>query len=309
MKQLLSPKQVSRAIGVSESSLKRWCDRGLIPTVRTAGGHRRLPLSGVLAYLRKNRQTIVAPELLGLPASTGRTLRTVERGRSQLRDALLGGDEPQSRQIIFDLWMSGHALSVLCDELIAAAFVDIGDKWACREADIFQERCACEIVVRILHELRQILPEGDRGWTALGGTIEGDQYVLPTTMAELVLCEAGWSARSLGSSLPMASLAAALRASRPKLFWVSVSYIADEPTLVRDFPMLVAAAEEAGAALVVGGFALRDAVREQLRYSAYCDTMQHLVRFAQSLRSVAASPPAAPVSPGENSVRASKNPG
>jgi predicted site-specific integrase-resolvase len=29
---LLTPKQVARAIGVSESSLKRWCDKGVLPT-------------------------------------------------------------------------------------------------------------------------------------------------------------------------------------------------------------------------------------------------------------------------------------
>ena len=38
MNELVSPKQVAHAMGVSESSLKRWCDQGLIPTVRTAAG-------------------------------------------------------------------------------------------------------------------------------------------------------------------------------------------------------------------------------------------------------------------------------
>ncbi len=45
MKQLLTPKQVARAIQVSESSIKRWCDRGTIPAEYTAGGHRRIPLA------------------------------------------------------------------------------------------------------------------------------------------------------------------------------------------------------------------------------------------------------------------------
>jgi excisionase family DNA binding protein len=49
----LSPRQVAEAIGVSESSLKRWCDSGLIPTRRTAGGHRRVPVAGVVAFLRE----------------------------------------------------------------------------------------------------------------------------------------------------------------------------------------------------------------------------------------------------------------
>ena len=48
MKKLISPKQVARAIGVSESTLKRWCDRGLIPMTKTAGGHRRMEVEAVV---------------------------------------------------------------------------------------------------------------------------------------------------------------------------------------------------------------------------------------------------------------------
>ena len=67
----LTPKQVARAIGVSEASLKRWCDKGLIEMVRTVGGHRRLPLSSVLQFLRSSGHQLVRPEILGLPPTTG----------------------------------------------------------------------------------------------------------------------------------------------------------------------------------------------------------------------------------------------
>ncbi|OYW17913.1 MAG: hypothetical protein B7Z55_11620, partial [Planctomycetales bacterium 12-60-4] len=66
-RELLTPKQVAVAIGVSESSLKRWCDRGILPTVRTAGGHRRIPTSGVLKFLQQSGHPLVQPEVLGLP--------------------------------------------------------------------------------------------------------------------------------------------------------------------------------------------------------------------------------------------------
>ena len=54
MRELLTPKQVARAINVSESSVKRWCDKGVIPTQYTAGGHRRIPLSGLMEFLRSS---------------------------------------------------------------------------------------------------------------------------------------------------------------------------------------------------------------------------------------------------------------
>ena len=271
-------------MGVSESSLKRWCDRGLIPTVRTVGGHRRLPVSGVLAFLRETKQNLVSPELLGLPANSGKTDGVTGRAREVLSEALMAGDEESCRRTIFDLWLSGRQLSEICDRVIAAAFVDIGDKWACREAEVYQERRACEIVIRTLHELRTGLPLGDPEFVALGGTAEGDQYVIPTTAAELVLRDSGWQARSLGSSRPFASLAVAIREHRPKLFWLSVSYVADESQFLEGFQLLNVAAAEVGTAITVGGFALSEELRQQLRYSAFCDTMQHLEEFANTFR-------------------------
>ena len=72
MKTQVSPKQLARAIQVSESSIKRWCDQGAISTVRTAGGHRRIDMTDVMRFLRDHRYAIVRPEVLGLPAPDGR---------------------------------------------------------------------------------------------------------------------------------------------------------------------------------------------------------------------------------------------
>ena len=79
MKIQVSPKQLARAIQVSESSIKRWCDQGVISTVRTAGGHRRIDMPDVMRFLRDNRYDLVRPEVLGLPATTGRTAWVLDR--------------------------------------------------------------------------------------------------------------------------------------------------------------------------------------------------------------------------------------
>ena len=86
---LVSPKQVARAIGVSESSLKRWCDRGLIKTVKTAGGHRKMEIGEVLAFIRENDHALVAPELLGLPPVSQLAALGLVRGKDRLVRALL----------------------------------------------------------------------------------------------------------------------------------------------------------------------------------------------------------------------------
>ncbi len=283
MRDLLTPKQVARAIDVSESSIKRWCDKGVIPTHYTAGGHRRITLSGLVEFMRKGKHVLVHPEALGLPPISGQTIRVVDRAREKMTEALLSGDDPCCRQITIDLYLAEHSISVICDDVLAAAFRDIGERWECGAAEVYQERRGCEVALRVLHELRALLPAPpEEAPLAIGGAAAGDQYCLGTTMAELVLRDAKWNAVSLGDNLPFESMGAAIREHRPKLFWLSCSHIAGETDFLARYGQLY---DEFGmdVAFVVGGFALTDEIRQQMKYSAYCDNMQHLEGFAQTL--------------------------
>lgn len=280
---LVSPKQVARAIGVSESSLKRWCDQGLIKTFKTAGGHRKMQISDVMSFIRERDQTLVAPEILELPSTTEGAELGLVRARPLLVEALLSGNEQVARQVVFDLYLAKHPLFVICDQVIAGAFRDIGDRWACNEADAYQERRGCEIMMRILFDLRRRQKLAPKARLAIGATIEGDFYTLPCTMAELVLREAGWNATSLGMSLPFASMIRAIHETKPKLFWLSVSYIPPSTDFVKEFATLSKACAQMGVALAVGGRVLTESTRKQLSHSTYCDTMQSLEAFARTL--------------------------
>jgi methanogenic corrinoid protein MtbC1 len=288
---LVSPKQVARAIGVSESSLKRWCDQGLIKTTRTAGGHRKMAIAEVLRYLRERGQSLAEPELLGLPAVSPRAIAGLLNGRPRFVEALLAGEESVARQIVFDLYLAKHSQSVILDEVFAAAFREIGDRWACHDVDVYQERRGCEIALNILSDLRRVQHVPEKRWLAIGGTIEGDQYSLPSAMAELVLRDCGFYATSLGTSIPFASLIKAVESTQPKLFWMSVSYIREGLDFVAEFSELSRACTAVGVALVVGGRALTEDLRQRMTYAAFCDTMQHLEGFAQTLyRSLSSEP-------------------
>jgi excisionase family DNA binding protein len=292
MRDLLTPKQVARALNVSESSVKRWCDKGVIPTQYTAGGHRRITMAGILDFVRSGKYELADPEVLGLPATSGQTTRVVDRAREQLVEALIAGDDAVCRQIAIDMYLAEHSISVLCDNVFAAAFREIGERWSCGEAEVYQERRGCEITLRLLHELRAILPAPPADAPlAIGGATAGDQYSLGTTMAELVLRDSKWNAVSLGDNLPFETLAAAIKQHRPRLFWLSCSHITNESEFLAGYSDLY---DEFGieVAFVVGGYALTDKLRQQMKFSAYCDNMQHLEGFAQTLRGAIGDKPA-----------------
>jgi excisionase family DNA binding protein len=283
MKSQVSPKQLARAIQVSESSVKRWCDQGLVPSVRTAGGHRRIPIAAVMEFVRNHEYRVIEPEILGLPVTSGHSCRMLDRSQESLRLALLDGDEQRARSIVFDLFMANHELPAILDEVVARSLHQIGDLWSCGDAHVYQERRSCEICLRFLHELRQVIPVPEtKVGLAIGGTPECDPYYVPNAMVDLILRHADWETHDLGVGLPFETLRLAIEEYRPRLFWLSVSHIEDEESFVRDYESLYEAVPRE-VAFVVGGQALHDDIRQRIRYASFCDNLKHLDAFAKSL--------------------------
>ncbi len=284
MRETLTPKQVARAIGASEASLKRWCDKGLLPCLKTAGGHRRLPLNGVIQFLRETGQKIVRPEVLGLPSAVGTGEVVRHRAVRGVIDALEAGDEEQFRRLVLDLYLGGQTLVCICDTIIAPAFHSVGQHWEHGEIDVFHERRATEICLRVLLEARQLMLPREDGPVAIGGTIQGDHYSLPTMMVEIALREAGWQAQCYGTNVPLESWKAAVSIRRPRLIWLSLSHIQEPQQFMKQYHELYNVAVESGAAVAVGGRALNDEYRKLMRYSAFCDNLEHLVSFGETLQ-------------------------
>lgn len=285
MSQFFSPKEVAAAMGVSESSLKRWVDKGLIPAEKTGGGHRRLQLDAVLRYIREEGKTLARPEVIGLPAETGKLVPTEENANSEFLRAVTIGDEANATRVILDLFLSGVPIATICDSVLCPVFHRIGDLWQCGELEVYEERRACEICSRVLHELRRAVGTGPvDGPLAMGGTLDGDPYNLASCMAELVLRDVRWRATSLGHMLPFESLRKAIENDRPQLMWISVTSIRDAEKFASSFNVLFDTATTFGCAIVVGGQALTADVRHSLRYTTYCDNFRHMDAFATTIR-------------------------
>jgi methanogenic corrinoid protein MtbC1 len=185
--------------------------------------------------------------------------------------------------MLLRLYLEGEDSDVLCDEVLTPALADVGKRWRDGTVEIYQERLACEIVSRGLHELRNLTPAPELGASvALGGTAIGDRFALPTLMVELVLRELGWRAISLGTHLPFATLDNAIHQQCPRLFWLSVSNIADETAFVMQYNRL-ARSLPVNTVSVLGGRALHDDLLHQLVFTTHCRNMKQLALFARAL--------------------------
>jgi MerR family transcriptional regulator, light-induced transcriptional regulator len=291
-----SPKQAAQQLGVSESSVKRWLDQGIVPVLRTAGGHRRISQESFDRLLQRLR----APR--GFPAQEGWEIATAEatttdaaadvsdEHEGQSTDQLVAGfcaalsqgGRESCRRLLYEVIRREHSPSTTADMLITPAMHGFGHQWEQGDLAIYQERRACGIALDLIHELKRQLPVAKNGPVAIGGTPEGDEYQLPTALIELALIEHGWRATSLGCNLPMSEFRSAVLEYQPKVVWVSLSYLADEETFVREFNATASALPEQ-TALLIGGRAATDGLRPRLRYTGHCDTLGHLIELAASL--------------------------
>ena len=283
IEKLFSPKQVARALGVSESSLKRWCDRGLIDTRRTGGGHRRISLSGVCRFLREHDQELMQPELLGLPATIGRGRRCLVR--AQIACSLASCGEMR-RPVARSRWIStwpAYSVSQLCDHLLAEAMHRVGEDWQCGEIEVFQERLGCEIFDRVLNDFRQVIPAagarcggGDRGRSAgrsvHAGQSHGGGRAACGRMAGDI---AGWLL-ALRYADPGSS------SRKPRLFWLSVSAVDCEQRFLEQYERFYREVSEV-TAVVVGGQGLTKPFRQQMQFCGHCENLEELREFARNL--------------------------
>ncbi|MFK8111824.1 MAG: helix-turn-helix domain-containing protein [Rubripirellula sp.] len=276
-----SPKQIASALGVSESSVKRWCDRGAIETVRTVGGHRKITQDGLQAFISETGRSLQDPQLVGLRTSVAAPIPgSDEPCKQKFREALVRGDEVTCRKVLFDRVKEAGSHAEVAESLITDAMRGIGEAWDCRQLDAYQERQGCNICLRLINELRADLPAlPESAPVAIGGAPEGDPYQLPTAMVELALRETGWNAISLGNNLPMDSYLQAAHDWSPRLVWLSVSSVATPEMFIREQNRLAAGLGE-DVALLIGGRALCDKTRPRLRYTAHCDCIRNVVDLA-----------------------------
>lgn len=287
MSEHLSTKQAAEALGVSESSVKRWCDRGAIPTSRTLGGHRRIPLSGFLSFLKEtNRQVVVplrATNLSETTVSRVETTQSLESLQTAFEKALEIGDEAGCRSALVDAYGITKSFAQLADQFVAAAFHSLGDKWTCGEVEIYQERRGCEICSRALHEYGRLMPDSPQNAPlALGGSPSKDNYSLPSQLLDLVLRECSWRTMNLGCNLPLETIVAAVDELKPKMVWLSVSHLESPEKFVAEYAEFYSALPQ-DTLVVLGGRALTDQLRPQLKYTGFCDSMMQLAEFATAL--------------------------
>ena len=294
----LTSKETARVLGASEASVKRWADGGLLPSEKTAGGHRRFRPEDVALFQRgqKSRRlnargTNAVNASASSPARGGQTVKTKRAFESDenlaetLFGALVGGETEEVSALLVKSYLEGMTLASIFDHLLSGAMRKIGDLWQQGELTVAQEHLATRAALSALQTLDKVIaePEANNLLVVCCG-IEDDFHELPVRCAELILKHAGWEVLNLGANTPFYALTEMVSRLHPRLACVGSTILGNLDRAVREYADLRAAAARVGAVIVLGGAGFADAnLRRRLPAELHADSFQGLLDFADSL--------------------------
>ena len=271
-KKTVSPRDLARAIGMSESSLKRWADQGILEVSRTAGGHRRIQVKEAIRFVRARKLSLAVPSALGLSGRLSEVGQgndpSAGEGFSNGLDAeiapfvrlLEAGDGETAELYLLGKYLSGVSIAEIGDRLIRPSLEYLGHGPHGAE-EILKEHRATQVCLQSIEQMRAMSTFEHPRFRAVGGGGAGDSYMLPSLLVAAVIEESGGRATNLGANTPVRALRCeAFSSESPRghadLVWLSVSEPIEDEDELAALAQLIEECEHEQVHLMLGGRAV-----------------------------------------------------
>lgn len=290
----LTSREAARVLGVSEASVKRWADGGLLPMEKTAGGHRRFRPEDVAVVRRAGLSEAAsslhgkrpAAELLAQPARAAvlRPGGEAALGEETFR-ALMDGRDDELSALLVNLHLHGQTVAAIADGPLCRALRRVGDLWHEGALSVAEEHVATRTATRALRTLEVAIGyAGVKRMRSICCSVEEDFHELPLQITALVLEASGFEVFNLGVNTPFSALAEATERFRPDLVCVSSTVLVSLDRAVREYATFRKAVRRVRARVVLGGAGFGDArVRGRLPADLHANSFRQLEEFIGSL--------------------------
>jgi hypothetical protein len=272
---------------VSDATVKRWTEAGLLVSERTSGGHRRFRVEEVARFQRESelgvRQT-GADESAAKTAALGRTTKK-SQSDSPLFHALVGGRETETTEILISAFVRGGTLAHIFDTILFETMNRIGELWFAGELNIADEHLATRTLLNAVQKLRRVIPASEaNGKLAMCCTMEGDLHELPAHLAQIILESAGLEVLNFGANLPLYVLGKEVLQHRPQLVCLSAAVLPDLERAAHDYKEFRNNISKANLSVVLGGRVFADEqMRRRFPAELHADSFSALAEFANRL--------------------------
>jgi len=250
----LTTRQAAHLLNVSEATIKRWADDGVLKSEKTVGGHRRY---GIESIGRLRGQSKLRDKAAVAPRAVKRKTKPLPSPDDFLR-LILAGDELEAGAALVDAYLAHHSLESIFESTVTQAMNMLGDSWLEGSVTVADEHMATRVVFTAIQKLRGVIvPDEPNGLTAIGCAIEGELHEMAVHLIEVLLESRGWKVINLGANTPLFSLPKMVIKQQPELVCISAHEISDLDRATMEFAQLSRVAAKSKTKIVLGGEAFR----------------------------------------------------
>lgn len=234
----ISTKGAMQTLGVSATTIKRWADDGTLPSVRTAGGHRRFRPAAV--------ENLVAQK----------SISQLEDDKAYEWSKMLR--ESENTLICEQIMRLGakHEDWFSVADFLGQVTAEIGRLWSEGEFSVVDEHIATSRLHQVLDTISNKLPVRPESGTAFLATLSDEFHTLGLSMAQLCLRSTGLNTVWIGADTPVDELVDFIEGEHPraKLLVLSASECSTSDALISSAcTQLSAVCKALGVGFIVGG--------------------------------------------------------
>ena len=257
-------------MGVSRSTVQRYCDSGVLRLHRTLGGHRRLYAEDVIRWLKDSQAKKRRPRT---PSSDSRDKLTVKTVANALLDGKLNRLESLSNRVL----IGEYGLGKLCDDFLQPAREYIAERRVAGKITTVEEWRSLLHLEQFLTQMTKPHQKMDRP-VAVGATIGNDPLDVGSRMLETVLRNEDFEAFHAGANLSSACLAEMVQRLDAQWVWISYEQVEDYAATVSHARVLHNELPP-GCRLLIMGSALNATLLKFLPREFVLDSFQSLVEL------------------------------
>jgi excisionase family DNA binding protein len=287
MKQSYSTKELAKMWDVSESTIKRWADAGMLKCRKTIGGHRKFELEDIVEF--QNQCDLTKKEASQTAECNSELKRLLDDADFQglsncYKQAALAGQSVLISSLLNQWNEHGLSLATIGEEIIKPAMREVGEMWRTGKIRVLDEHLATLSTIEALTDLhRDVAKNAGSNRIAIVGCSEGELHQLASILVRDLLETEGWKVVYLGSHTPLFSFTEAINRFKPQVVCISITMMDNLERAVRDYEALRRAALKHETKIIIGGTALKnDEVRARFRNALYLETLHDLLRIVAS---------------------------
>lgn len=288
-KTVISTIDVARLFNVTETTVKRWADDGMLRCQKTPGGHRKFQIRNVIEFAEKNN--FEPTGVLTLPGHEGQDehvqMAILKRDFATLVQTFVEKalSPDRSDLYIFFSYLYEHRIALweIYDLVLRPGMCEIGERWTRGEIGVSQEHRASYETLDALAKLQnEILVKPATGDVVIFACLGDELHEIGLRCAANLFESEGWQTHYLGARTPADAVILAAQELRPTVVALSVTHDHVHDQLMHDLRAIADAVAKMGIRLIIGGSGVPVALHPEEWHDGVLNSSRELVAFIET---------------------------